>query len=133
MYYGAEINLFGDRSNGDADIRKDFPGGWLGDQRNAFSETGRTRDEKEIWNFCSSLLKWRKNNSTIHQGKTKQFVTTSQHTYTLVRYTETEAVCLLINPTEEFVKVDTDRFVELIKNVKDYKDVMDGKSKKWKK
>ena len=133
MYYGAEINLFGDRSNGDADIRKDFPGGWLGDQRNAFTETGRTKDENEIWNFCSSLLKWRKNNSTIHQGKTKQFVPTSQHTYTLVRYTETEAVCLLINPTEEIVKVDTDRFVELIKNVKDYKDVMDGKSKKWKK
>ena len=70
---------------------------------------------------------------TIHQGKTKQFVPTSQHTYTLVRYTETEAVCLLINPTEEIVKVDTDRFIELIKNVKDYKDVMDGKSKKWEK
>jgi hypothetical protein len=34
--------MSGDKDKGDADIRQDFPGGWLGDENNAFTKEGRT-------------------------------------------------------------------------------------------
>ena len=38
LYYGDEIALPG---GGDPDNRRDFPGGWAGDPRNAFDPSGR--------------------------------------------------------------------------------------------
>ena len=35
IYYGSEIGMTGDKSKGDGDIRRDFPGGWEGDAKNA--------------------------------------------------------------------------------------------------
>ena len=131
LYYGAEINLYGDRSKGgDADIRKDFPGGWPDDKRDAFTKKGRTDEENELWNFCSLLLNWRKNNSVIHKGKTMQFVPTDQHTYVLVRYDDSDAVCLIINPLGKDVVFDIGRISEIAGNAGQYFDVMDGKTKK---
>jgi hypothetical protein len=37
LYYGSEIGMNGNKDNGDADIRKDFPGGWEEDTQNAFT------------------------------------------------------------------------------------------------
>ena len=47
IYYGDEIGMRGDKSIGDGDIRRDFPGGWKGDKQNAFTESGRTAEQKE--------------------------------------------------------------------------------------
>src|SRR5690606_35966177 len=35
IYYGSEIGMKGNKSNGDPDIRHDFPGGWRSDANNA--------------------------------------------------------------------------------------------------
>ena len=132
LYYGAEINLHGDRSKGgDADVRKDFPGGWLSDKQNSFTNKGRTPEQNEIWDFCSLLLNWRKNNSVIHKGKTMQFVPTNQHTYVLVRYDDSDAVCLIINPLEEMIHFDMGRISELTGSTDQYLDVMTGNKKKF--
>jgi neopullulanase len=40
IYYGTEIQMEGDKGKGDADLRKDFPGGWPGDSVNAFTGEG---------------------------------------------------------------------------------------------
>ena len=131
LYYGAEINLYGDRSSGgDADIRKDFPGGWPGDKHNAFAQKRRTPEENDLWDFCSLLLNWRKNKPVIHKGKTMQFVPTNRHTYVLVRYDDTDAVCLIINPLDEEIVFGMDRIAEVTGSVDQYKDVMDGKIKR---
>ncbi len=131
MYYGTEINLYGNRNTGgDADIRKDFPGGWPGDSRNAFTKEGRTKEENELWNFCSTLLNWRKKSHLIHKGKTMQFVPNEEHTYVLSRYDENAAVILLINPRDQETKFKVDRLNELISGAKTFVDVMDGETKK---
>ena len=133
MYYGFEINLFGNRQKGDADIRKDFPGGWPEDKRDAFTKNGRTKSENDIWDYCSRLLNWRKDNNTIHNGKTMQFIPLRDDVYSIFRYDEEKVIGLLINPNEKEVKINSDRFDELTKNQKKFVDILDGKKKKWSK
>src|SRR5439155_14236 len=45
VYYGDEIGIQG---GGDPDNRRDFPGGWIGDKNDAFTQAGRTSDQQEI-------------------------------------------------------------------------------------
>ena len=113
MYYGFEINLYGSRKKGDADIRKDFPGGWSEDKRSAFIKNGRTNEENEIWEFCSRLLNWRKGNNTIHNGHTMQFIPLKDGIYSIFRYDEEKVIGLIINPSEEKVVIKSNRYDEL--------------------
>jgi hypothetical protein len=50
LYYGSEIGMSGDKDKGDADIRQDFPGGWLGDENNAFTK------EAVLWAKINILI-----------------------------------------------------------------------------
>ena len=36
-------------------VSDDFPGGWHDDARNAFKESGRTLEERELWQFTAAL------------------------------------------------------------------------------
>ena len=56
IYSGDEIGMQGGK---DPDNRRDFPGGFPGDTRNAFTKTGRTASEEEVFAWTSSLLKLR--------------------------------------------------------------------------
>ena len=53
VYYGDEIALPG---GVDPDNRRDFPGGWREDGRNAFTSEGRTDIEASVWNHLQTLL-----------------------------------------------------------------------------
>ena len=53
LYYGDEIAMHG---AGDPDNRRDFPGGFASDKRNAFTKTGRTVEENEIFDYLRRLL-----------------------------------------------------------------------------
>ena len=128
FYYGTEINLTGKRSRGDAFVRKDFPGGWIGDKNNAFIQSGRSQAQNEIWNFCSKLLNWRKKNDVIHNGKTKHFSPHQPHnTYAIFRYDDKKTVGLFINPNSYDVELKTYRYEEIIDQGKDYYDVIGEK------
>lgn len=54
--FGSEIGMKGDKGKGDADIRRDFPGGWKSDQHNAFTASGRTAEEAAYFDFTKQLL-----------------------------------------------------------------------------
>jgi glycosidase len=56
LYYGDEIAMPG---GGDPDNRRDFPGGWPGDPRNAFDVAGRTADQQAVWSHVRRLLELR--------------------------------------------------------------------------
>jgi glycosidase len=65
LYYGSEIGMAGDKDKkGDADIRKDFPGGWNGDTNNAFTASGRTEEQKNTLILLQNYLQWRKTKSS---------------------------------------------------------------------
>jgi glycosidase len=123
LYYGSEIGMTGDQNLGDADIRKDFPGGWDGDENNAFTKEGRTELQNEYFNFTSKLFNWRKTNDAVHFGKTTHYIP-ENNVYVYFRYNAAKTVMVLINNSTEIKTVDTKRFKENIQNHKIAKEVI---------
>ena len=123
LYYGSEIGMIGDKNKGDADIRQDFPGGWEGDENNAFINEGRTPGQSEYFDFTSKLFNWRKTKPAVHFGKMTHYIP-ENNVYTYFRYNSIETVMVLINNSKETHKINTHRFKENIKNFKTGKDVI---------
>jgi glycosidase len=67
LYYGEELAMTGGH---DPDNRKDFPGGFKGDQVNKFAEAGRTADEQKMFTWTKFWINLRKNNRALGEGKT---------------------------------------------------------------
>ncbi|MEO8253646.1 MAG: alpha-amylase family glycosyl hydrolase [Flavobacterium sp.] len=123
LYYGSEIGLAGDQNFGDADIRKDFPGGWENDENNAFNPETRSEYQKVYFNFTSQLFHWRKTNSAVHFGKTTHYIP-ENNVYVYFRYTKDKSVMILINNNPENQEIQTQRFKENIGNYKTAKEVL---------
>jgi neopullulanase len=66
FYYGDEIGMTG---GADPDNRHDFPGGWPGDPRDAFTADGRTAEQKTIFNYAQSLLRVRREHPVLARGR----------------------------------------------------------------
>lgn len=67
LYYGDELAM---RGAGDPDNRKDFPGGFSGDKRNAFTAKGRTVEENDVWNHLALLGRLRQELKPLRAGQT---------------------------------------------------------------
>lgn len=127
IYYGSEIGMRGDKNKGgDADIRRDFPGGWKSDRQNAFNPVNQTAEQKEFHQFTQKLLNWRKNKSVIHTGKTKNYAPQDQ-VFVYFRYNEKESVMVIVNNNEKDQMLDLKRFSESLKKVSKGKEVISGK------
>ena len=127
LYYGSEIGMKGDKGKGDADIRRDFPGGWKGDANNAFTKEGRTAEQQKFFEFSSKLFTWRKSKEVIHSGKTTHYVP-DNNVYVYFRYNEKETVMVIINNNTDKQTLKTNRFKESIQNLKSGKEVLSGKT-----
>ena len=127
LYYGSEIGMNGDKGKGDADIRKDFPGGWSGDANNAFTASGRTAEQQKFHDFTSKLFNWRKTNDAVHFGKMKHYLP-ENNVYVYFRYTDNQTVMVLINNSATNQTIKTSRFIESIQNYKSGNDVFSGKT-----
>lgn len=126
LYYGSEVGMAGNKDDGDAAIRQDFPGGWEGDPINAFTKEGRTQGQNEYFDFTSKLFNWRKNKSVVHFGKMTHYIP-EDNTYVYFRYNATESVMVVFNNSNETKTLKTDRFAENIGNFKTGKDVITDK------
>lgn len=93
LYYGDELAMPG---GGDPDNRRDFPGGFPGDQRNAFASAGRTEQENDVWNHLANLGKLRANFTALRTGKTLDLLDEEQQS-AYVRLTEKQAVLVIFN------------------------------------
>ena len=127
LYYGSEIGMKGDKGKGDADIRRDFPGGWNGDANNAFTKEGRTAEQQKYFEFSSKLFTWRKSKEVIHSGKMTHYVP-DNNVYVYFRYNEKETVMVIINNNSDKQTLKTNRFKESIQNLKSGKEVLSGKT-----
>jgi len=65
LYYGDEIAMPG---GGDPENRRDFPGGWPGDGRDAFTAGGRSTEEQEVWSHVQKLLQLRRARADLRTG-----------------------------------------------------------------
>ena len=121
LYYGSEIGMRGDKNKGDADIRRDFPGGWKGDVQNAF--VSRTPEQNEFFDYTQKLLNWRKSKDVIHNGKTKNF-SPERNVYVYFRYNDEEKVMVVINSSDKEQTIEMNRFQEMVPSSFIAKDVM---------
>jgi len=127
LYYGSEIGMAGDKGKGDADIRRDFPGGWNGDANNAFIQSGRTAEQQQYFDFTSKLFSWRKTNDVVHFGKMKHYVP-ENNVYVYFRYNDAKSVMVVINNSAKTQTFKTARFEESIGNYTSGKDILEGKT-----
>lgn len=123
LYYGSEIGMSGDKNNGDAAIRQDFPGGWEGDEKNAFTKEGRTAVQNEYFDFTSKLFNWRKTNSVIHKGKLTHYIP-ENNVYVYFRTLGNQTVMVIMNNSTDIKTVKTNRFQENIQTKTTGKDVI---------
>ena len=65
LYYGDELAMSG---GGDPDNRRDFPGGFAGDARDAFTKAGRTPVENEVFEHVKRLAKLRADLPALRRG-----------------------------------------------------------------
>lgn len=128
FYYGTEIMLGGDKQVGDDDIRREIPGGWEGDERDAFTKEGRTTDENEVFNFTRKLLNYRKNNAVLHTGKMMQFVP-KDNVYVYFRYNNDKTVMVIINNSMHEKEFEGARFQEILHGFSSAKNVLTERSK----
>lgn len=127
IYYGSEIGMRGDKNaGGDADIRRDFPGGWKSDKQNAFIPSAQTPEQKEFFRFTQKLLNWRKGKDVIHNGKTKNFVP-QDDVFVYFRYNEKESVMVVINNNEKDQTLDLKRFAESLNGFTKGKEIISDK------
>lgn len=93
LYYGDEIALPG---GGDPDNRRDFPGGFPGDKRDAFTGSGRTRTENDVWNHLARLGRARQEMEPLRRGTTVDLLDEEQQ-LAYARVGARESVIVIIN------------------------------------
>jgi glycosidase len=127
MQFGTEILMVGREYEGHGKMRKDFPGGWVGDKSDAFTSKGRTAQQNEAFDFVQKIALWRKGNSTVSCGKFLHFIP-ENNVYVYFRYNDSSAVMILINnhDTEERT-VDCSRFAEILSKYSKGKEIISGK------
>lgn len=127
LYYGSEVGMRGDKNKGgDADIRRDFPGGWKSDKINAFNPSSQNPEQKEFYQFTKKLLNWRKGKEVIHTGKTKNFVP-QNNVFVYFRYNEKESVMVILNNNDAEQTIDVKHFAESLNGFSKGKDIISGK------
>jgi glycosidase len=75
IYYGDEIAMTG---GSDPQNRRDFPGGWKEDTRNAFTESGRSAVENGIFHHVQKLAALRKQYPSLSNGRMTNLYTSEK-------------------------------------------------------
>jgi glycosidase len=110
LYYGSEVLLKG-FTNPDGLVRADFPGGWKGDKKNAFTGEGLTTAEKTVQDLVKKLGTYRKNSSAIKTGKMMQYVPVGG-LYVYFRYDEKQTVMCIMNTDNTEHTIDFQKYAE---------------------
>ena len=75
VYYGDEIAIPG---GNDPDNRRDFPGGWSSDPRNAFDAAGRNAAEQDVWRHVQKVAQIRAARQELRGGATEHLFVSDQ-------------------------------------------------------
>lgn len=124
LYYGTEILMKG-VANPDGWVRLDFPGGWKGDRKNAFTGEGLTADEQKIQSYTRTLAVFRKNSAALTKGKFMQYLP-SDGLYVYFRYNEKQTVMCVMNSSEKDKEVNFSDYNERTSGFTSATEITDG-------
>jgi glycosidase len=93
LYYGDEIGMLG---GDDPDNRRDFPGGFPGDARNAFQPDRRMPEEQEVFDHVQRLVQLRRDHPALRGGR-QWHIGWDDTYYAFVRESPEERLLVLFN------------------------------------
>jgi len=102
IYSGDEIAMPG---GADPDNRRDFPGGFPGDPRDAFTAGGRTPEQQDVFSYVQSLLTLRKNHPALRTGK-QWHIGWNDTYYAFLRELPEEKLLVIYNNAQKTVDLD---------------------------
>ncbi len=127
IYYGTEILMTNPGTEDHGIIRSDFPGGWPGDEVNAFTGEGLTPRQKEAQALLRQLGQWRKEAQVIHHGKLQHYLP-NDGVYVYFRYDERQSVMVILNKNPQETTLELARFADRIGAARSGKDVLSGQT-----
>ncbi len=93
LYYGDELAMEGED---EPTTRGDFPGGFPGDKRNAFTAAGRTKEEQELFEYIRRLTALRRQLKPLQVGVFINLYASEQQ-YAYARTTGPNTVIVVFN------------------------------------
>lgn len=126
-YYGTEIAMKNFKDPTDAEVRRNFPGGFAGDKENAFTQEGRSKTENEAFSYVKKLANYRKATPALHSGKLMQYLP-KDGVYVYFRYNADKTVMVATNTTDKEHELNTDRFSERMTGFRTAKNVLTDKT-----
>ena len=127
LYYGTEVLMNGTKAVTDGYVRKDFPGGFPGDDHNAFTREGRTADEQSMYRWLSRLLHWRQGNKVISEGTQTQFIP-QKGVYVVARQYGGKTIMTVLNGTSHAATLPVARYAEVIGDTRSATNVLTGRT-----
>ena len=124
IYYGTEIGLIGDKDHGR--IREDFPGGFKNSTHNAFNPKQRTKRENEIFEFVKNIIKLRKENSALSEGKLIH-LPPSDEVYTYFRISEAQIIMVVLNHNNSSYNYKIPRNLIYFRGIRKLKNLLNKK------
>ena len=84
------------RGGDDPDNRRDFPGGFPRDERNAFAREGRTPEEQRMFEWTRALLRLRREHTALRRGALLD-LSFDEDSYAYARRDTSETVVVALN------------------------------------
>lgn len=111
IFYGTEIGMKENEDHGT--LRKNFPGGFPNDDRNAFTQNGRTDYENDIFNFFQKMLTLRKEHPALLKGELIHFPPEND-VYIYFKKLDDELILNIVNASDKDVEVNLSEFSKII-------------------
>ena len=127
IYYGTEVLMKNFKNPSDAEVRRDFPGGFPGDGVDKFSPAGRSAAETDYFNFLRKVANYRKTSSAIARGKTLQYQA-QNGVYVYFRYSSGQRIMCVLNPSDKSAEISPSFYSEGLAGRKQGRDIISGAS-----
>lgn len=119
LYYATEVLGHNNGSDAHGVIRVDFPGGFDNQSANGFTGQGLQPDQQAMQDWLKKLLNYRKQQPLFATGQLMHF-SPEQGVYVYFRYSESDAVMVVLNKNSEDRAVSLERFSERLKGFNGY-------------
>ncbi len=124
LYYGSEFLMKG-ITNPDGLVRLDFPGGWVNDKKNAFTEQGLTNVELDFLHYVQALGSYRKSASALKTGDMMQYIP-DEGLYVYFRYDARQTIMCVMNTDTKTREVKLANYPERTKAYTRGRDIISG-------
>ena len=125
IFYGTEILMSNGESSDHGIIRSDFPGGWSGDNVNAFTGNGLSTQQLEGLEWFKKLAHLRKNSLALNSGELLHYIPLNE-VYVYFRSFEQERIMVVANRNSSGKSIELDRFSEGLQESKSAENLITG-------